>query len=65
MTMMNADKLKGDNATEGERESHDMMMGAIHEKQQAEERYGGNADFLEQSRCHDWIYAFIYVGFHF
>ena len=27
MTMMNADKLKGDNATEGERESHDMMMG--------------------------------------
>lgn len=45
MTMMNADKLKGDNATEGERESHDMMMGAIHEKQQAEERYGGNADF--------------------
>jgi len=45
MTMMNADKLKDDNATEGERESHDMMMGAIHEKQQAEERYGGNADF--------------------
>lgn len=45
MTMMNADKFKGDNATEGERESYDMMMGAIHEKQQAEERYGGNADF--------------------
>ena len=49
MTMMNADKLKGDNATEGERESHDMMMGAIHEKQQAEERYGGNADFWNRA----------------
>lgn len=49
MTMMNADKLKGDNATEGERESHDMMMGTIHEKQQAEERYGGNADFWNRA----------------
>ena len=49
MTMMNADKFKGDNATEGERESHDMMMGAIHEKQQAEERYGGNADFWNRA----------------
>lgn len=49
LTMMNADKLKGDNATEGERESHDMMMGAIHEKQQAEERYGGNADFWNRA----------------
>lgn len=49
MTMMNADKLKGDNATEGKRESHDMMMGAIHEKQQAEERYGGNADFWNRA----------------
>lgn len=49
MTMMNADKLKGDNATEGERESHDMMMGAIHEKQQAEERYGGNTDFWNRA----------------
>lgn len=49
MTMMNADKLKDDNATEGERESHDMWMGAIHEKQQAEERYGGNADFWNRA----------------
>ena len=49
MTMMNADKFKGDNATEGERESYDMMMGAIHEKQQAEERYGGNADFWNRA----------------
>ena len=39
-TMMNADELKKENATEGEREAHDAMMGAIHEKQQAEERYG-------------------------
>lgn len=49
MTMMNADKFKGDNATEGERESYDMMMGAIYEKQQAEERYGGNADFWNRA----------------
>lgn len=49
MAMMNADKFKGDNATEGERESYDMMMGAIHEKQQAEERYGGNADFWNRA----------------
>lgn len=48
-TMMNADDLKGENAKEGERESHDMMMGAIHEKQQAEERYGGNADFWNRA----------------
>lgn len=49
MTMMNADKFRGDNATEGEREYYDMMMGAIHEKQQAEERYGGNADFWNRA----------------
>lgn len=49
LTMMNADDLKGENATEGEREAHDAMMGAIHEKQQAEERYGGNADFWYRS----------------
>lgn len=49
MTMMNADKFRGDNATEGERECYDMMMGAIHEKQQAEERYGGNADFWNRA----------------
>lgn len=55
MTMMNADKFKGDNATEGERESYDMMMGAIHEKQQAEERYGGNADF--------WNRAGVMIGY--
>lgn len=48
-TMMNADELKKKNATEGEREAHDAMMGAIHEKQQAEERYSGNADFWNRA----------------
>lgn len=48
-TMMNADELKKENATEGEREAHDTMMGAIHEKQQAEERYSGNADFWNRA----------------
>ena len=49
LTMINADDLKGKNATEGEHEAHDAMMGAIHEKQQAEERYGGNADFWNRA----------------
>lgn len=48
-TMMNADELKKENATEGEREAHDAMMGAIHEKQQAGERYSGNADFWNRA----------------
>lgn len=48
-TMMNADELKKENATEGEREAHDAMMGAIHEKQQAEESYSGNADFWNRA----------------
>lgn len=48
-TMMNADELKKENATEGEREAHDAMMGAIHEKQQAEERYSGNVDFWNRA----------------
>ena len=39
---------KKENATEGEREAHDAMMGAIHENNK-EERYSGNADFLEQA----------------
>lgn len=49
LTMINADDLKGKNTTEGEHEAHDAMMGAIHEKQQAEERYGGNADFWNRA----------------
>ena len=49
MTLVNADSLKSDTATDGEREAHDAMMGAIHEKQQAEERYGGNADFWNRA----------------
>lgn len=49
LTMINADDLKGKNTTEGEHEAHDAMMGAIHEKQQAEERYGRNADFWNRA----------------
>ena len=49
MTLVNADSLKSDTATDGEREARDTMMGAIHEKQQAEERYGGNADFWNRA----------------
>lgn len=49
MTLVNADSLKSDTATDGERGAHDAMMGAIHEKQQAEERYGGNADFWNRA----------------
>ena len=49
MTLVNADSLKSDTATDGEREARDAMMGAIHEKQQAEERYGGNADFWNRA----------------
>lgn len=49
MTLVNADSLKSDTVTDGEREARDAMMGAIHEKQQAEERYGGNADFWNRA----------------
>lgn len=49
MTMMNADQLKGKNATQGEREAHDEMMGAIAKKQEAEQMYGGNASFWNRA----------------
>lgn len=49
MMLVNADSLKSDTATEDEHQAHDAMMGAIHEKQQAEERYGGNADFWNRA----------------
>lgn len=45
LTLMNAESLRDENATEGEREAHDYMMGAIMERQNASERYGGNSDF--------------------
>ena len=43
MTMANADQLKGENATKGEKAAYNDMMSAILEKQQADEQYGGNA----------------------
>ena len=45
LTMMNADDLKGENATDGEREAYNEMMGALYNKGQAEQMYGGNAGF--------------------
>ncbi len=49
MTMVHAGQLKGEKATEGEREAYDAMMEAIHEKQQADEQYGGNASFWNRA----------------
>lgn len=49
LTMMNADDLKGENATEGEREAYNEMMGALYNKGQAEQMYGGNADFWNKA----------------
>ena len=49
LTMMHAEDLKGENATEGEREAYDHMMGAIYEHQQADELYGGNASFWNRA----------------
>ena len=49
MTMMHADKHMGDNATDGEREAYNEMMGAIHNKEQAEQAYGGNASFWNRA----------------
>ena len=49
LTMMNADDLKGENATEGEREAYNEMMGATYKKEQAEQMYGGNAGFWNRA----------------
>ena len=49
LTMMNADDLKGENATEGEREAYNEMMGALYHKGQAEQMYGGNAGFWNRA----------------
>lgn len=48
-TMMNANDLKGENATEGEREAYNEMMGALYNKGQAEQMYGGNAGFWNRA----------------
>jgi len=49
MTMMHADQLVDDNATEGEREAYNEMMGALYNKEQAEQAYGGNASFWNRA----------------
>lgn len=49
LTMMNADDLKGENATEGEREAYNEMMDALYNKGQAEQMYGGNANFWNRA----------------
>lgn len=49
LTMMNADDLKGENATEGEREAYNEMMGALYNKGQAEQMYGGNTGFWNRA----------------
>lgn len=49
LTMMNADDLKGENATEGEREAYNEMMGALYNKEQAEQMYGGNVGFWNRA----------------
>lgn len=49
LTMMNADDLKSENATEGEREAYNEMMGALYYKGQAEQMYGGNAGFWNRA----------------
>ena len=49
MTMMHADQLVGENATEGEREAYNEMMGALYNKEQSEQAYGGNASFWNRA----------------
>lgn len=49
LTMMNADDLKGENATDGEREAYNEMVGALYNKGQAEQMYGGNAGFWNRA----------------
>lgn len=49
LTMMNADDLKGENATDGEREAYNEMMGALYNKGQADQMYGGNAGFWNRA----------------
>lgn len=49
MTMLQADELKGENATQGEREAYNEMMGSIYYKEQAEQMYGDNASFWNRA----------------
>lgn len=49
LTMLHAEDLQGENATEGEKEAYQSMMGAIHEREKADEMYGGNANFWNRA----------------
>jgi len=49
LTKMNADRLTGENATDGERDAYNEMMMAIHEKEEVDAMYGGNASFWNRA----------------
>lgn len=49
VTMVNADSYSSPDATEGEKQAGQEMMKAIHDNQQAEEMYGGNASFWNRA----------------
>lgn len=49
MTMLNIDKYSAPDATEGEKQACQEMLKAIHDKQQVEEMYGGNASFWNRA----------------
>ncbi len=49
MTMMNADKYSAPDATEGEKRAGQEMLRAIHDKDQTEQMYGGNASFWNRA----------------
>ena len=49
LTMLHAEDLQGEDATEGEKEAYQSMMGSIHEREKADEMYGGNANFWNRA----------------
>ena len=49
MTMMNADKYSAPDATEGEKRAGQEMLRAIHDRDQTEQMYGGNASFWNRA----------------
>ena len=49
ITMLNADQLIGENATEGEKEAYNEMMRSIYDSQVAGQRYDQNANFWNRA----------------
>ena len=49
ITMLNADQLIGENATEGEKEAYNEMMRSIYDLQVAGQRYDQNANFWNRA----------------